>query len=95
MREPPKLWNDWLQKALDCCGFKASHEAQAVYYGHGMTITVYVDDVLFFGPSEPDMETVITELQDTVLDSNEKRVVMAQSTTFWASTSRNLKEKSS
>ena len=29
-----------------------------------MAIAVYVDDVLFFGPSEKDMEAVITELQD-------------------------------
>ena len=31
-----------------------------------MAIAVYVDDVLFFGPSEKDMETVITGLQDGV-----------------------------
>jgi hypothetical protein len=40
-----------------------SHEDPGVYYGRGMAIVVYVDDVLFFGPAEAEMEKVITELQ--------------------------------
>jgi Reverse transcriptase (RNA-dependent DNA polymerase) len=63
MREAPKLWSYFLEKALKCCDFHPSHEDPGIYYGHGMAIAVYVDDVLFFGPSESDMETVITEIQ--------------------------------
>ena len=63
MREAPKLWSDFLEKALKRCDFHPSHEDPGIYYGRGMAIAVYVDDVLFFGPSESDMETVITELQ--------------------------------
>ena len=63
MRDAPKLWNDWLQKALDHCGFKASHEDLGIYYGHAIAIAVYVDDVLLFGPSEQEIEKVLQELQ--------------------------------
>lgn len=63
MKEAPKLWNNHLSKALDRCGFKSSNEDLAVYYGRGMAIVVYVDDVLFFGPDESEMEKVINELQ--------------------------------
>ena len=64
MCEALKLWNDWLQKALTCSSLQPSHEDPGIYYGQGMVIAVYVDDVLFFGPSEADMEKVINELQD-------------------------------
>ena len=64
MREAPKLWGDWLAKALERAGFTPSQEDPGIHYGRGMAIAVYVDDVLFFGPSEPEMEKVIVELQD-------------------------------
>ena len=63
MREAPKLWNDHLEKGLKRCNFKPSHEDPGIYYGRGMAIAVYVDDVLFFGPDEEMMEKVIEELQ--------------------------------
>ena len=63
MREAPKLWSDFLEKGLHRCGFQPSHEDPGVYYGRGMAIVVYVDDVLFFGPTETEMEKVINELQ--------------------------------
>ena len=64
MREAPKLWNDWLSKALVRAGFVSSTEDPGIFYGRGMAIAVYVDDVLFFGPSEAEMEKVISELQE-------------------------------
>ena len=63
MKEAPKLWGDHLSKALDRCGFKPANEDLAVYYGRGMVIVVFVDDVLFFGLDESEMEKVINELQ--------------------------------
>ena len=63
MKEAPKLWNDFLQKALIKGQFTVSEEDAGVYYGSGMTITVYVDDVLFFGPPEAEMEDVINEFE--------------------------------
>jgi len=63
MREAPKLWADHLEKGLIKSRFASSHEDPGIYYGQGMAIAVYVDDVLFFGPDADAMETVITELQ--------------------------------
>ena len=63
MKEAPKLWGDFLSKALDRASFHPANEDLGVYYGRGMAIVVYVDDVLFFGPDESEMERVIQELQ--------------------------------
>ena len=63
MRDAPKLWNDFLEKGLRRAQFTPSHEDPGVYYGRGMAIVVYVDDVLFFGPDGDAMEVVINELQ--------------------------------
>jgi hypothetical protein len=63
MHEAPKLWSDYLEKGLRKSGFKPSHEDLGIYYGRGMAIAVYVDDVLFFGPDADEMEAVINELQ--------------------------------
>jgi Reverse transcriptase (RNA-dependent DNA polymerase) len=65
MHEAPKLWHDHLEKGLIKARFTPSTEDPAVYYGKGMAIAVYVDDVLFFGPDADAMEAVITELQDS------------------------------
>jgi Reverse transcriptase (RNA-dependent DNA polymerase) len=62
-QEVPKLCTDFLEKALKKCQFVPSHEDAMIYYGCDMAIAVYVDDVLFFGPSEADMETIIDEIQ--------------------------------
>jgi len=63
MKEAPKLWNDFLQKAMIKGQFTVSEEDAGVYYGRGMAIAVYVNDVLFFGPSEADMEDVMNEFE--------------------------------
>ena len=63
LREAPKLWVDWLGKGLDSAGFKPSKDDPGVFYGRGMAIAVYVDDVLFFGPDESEMKKVIADLQ--------------------------------
>ena len=63
MRKAPKLWNDFLEKGLRKAKFTPSHEDPGIYYGRGMALAVYVDDVLFFGPDGNEMESVINELQ--------------------------------
>ena len=63
LKEAPKLWGDFLAGALERQGFEATSQDPAVFLGNGMTIAVYVDDVLFYGPDESKMEEVITNLQ--------------------------------
>ena len=63
LREAPKLWSDHLAKALLRAGFKQSANDPGVYYGRGMALAVYVDDVLLFGPCAKEMSKVIKDLQ--------------------------------
>jgi len=63
-RDAPKLWSDHLKRGLLRANLHPSAEDPAIYLGRGMAIAVYVDDVLFFGPDEAEMEKVINELQD-------------------------------
>ena len=56
----PKLWADWLAKGLDKAGFVPSEDDPGIFYGRGMALAVYVDDVLFFGHVESGMKKVIT-----------------------------------
>jgi hypothetical protein len=73
MREAPKLWSDYLEKGLCHSGFSPSHEDPDIYYGRGMAIVVYVDDVLFFGPNADEMETVIQELQSNGFELKQEK----------------------
>ena len=63
LKDAPQLWADYLAKGLDRCGFVASDDDPGVFLGRGMAIVTYVDDVLFFGPDEDEMEKGIDELQ--------------------------------
>ena len=63
MREAPRLWHDHLAKALVKAGFRQSPHDSGVFYDKGMALAIYVDDVLFFGPSAEAMDPVIKELQ--------------------------------
>ena len=63
LKDAPKLWSDYLAKALIANGMKPSAHDPAVYLGHGMAIAVYVDDLLFFGPDEGKMEELIENFQ--------------------------------
>ena len=65
LKEAPKLWSDWLAKWLIKLNFKVSTHDPGIFYGRGMALVVYVDDVLLFGPDESEMEKVLKELQLT------------------------------
>ncbi len=64
LREAPKLWHDWLEKGLVRAGFTVSTYDPGIYYGRGMALVVYVDDVLLFGPDENEMQKVLEDLRE-------------------------------
>ena len=68
LREAPKLWADWLAKGLADVGFKPSDNDPGIFYGRGMVLVVYVDDVLLLGPDESEMEKVLAELRANKFD---------------------------
>ena len=59
----PKLWADFLAKGLFNAGFKPSDHDPGIFYGRGMVLAVYVDDVLLFGPDSKEIDKVLKELQ--------------------------------
>ena len=63
LREAPKLWADFLAKGLYKAGFKPSDHDPGIYYGRGLVLAVYGDDVLLFGPNADEMDKVLEELQ--------------------------------
>ena len=71
LKEAPKLWHDWLAKALVCAGFTSSSHDPENFFGKGMSLAVYVDDVLFFGHDVDETEKVFNKLQ---LDDFELKV---------------------
>lgn len=68
LREAPKLWADWLAKGLADVGFTPSDNDPGIFYGRGMALIVYMDDVLLLGPDESEMEKVLAELHDWNFD---------------------------
>ena len=68
LKEAPKLWADWLAKGLNDIGFKASDHDPGIFYGRGMALVVYVDDVLLLGPNEDEMEKVLAQLRSNGFD---------------------------
>ena len=63
LREAPKLWHDFLAQGIKNAGFEPSKSDPGVFYGRGMAIAVYVDDVLFFGPNAAEMKQVVQDLK--------------------------------
>ena len=63
LKDAPKLWADWLSGALEDLGMTPSTHDPGIFYGKGMAIAVYVDDLLFYGPDEEEMEKLVTALQ--------------------------------
>ena len=63
LREAPKLWHGFLEKGLKKAQFLPSDNDPGIYFGRGMCLVVYVDDVLLFGPDEKEMDKVLSELQ--------------------------------
>ena len=63
LRKAPKLWHDFLEKGLLKAGFRPSCFDPGIYFGRGMALVVYVDDVLLFGPDEKEMQKVLEDLK--------------------------------
>jgi hypothetical protein len=62
--QAPRTWYHHLQKGLHQLDFPVSDLDPGMYYGRGMILITYVDDVLFFGPDLKAIEKVITELEN-------------------------------
>jgi hypothetical protein len=62
--QAPRTWHHHLQKGLHQLDFRVSELDPIMYYGRGMILITYVDNVLFFGPDLKAIEKVITKLEN-------------------------------
>ena len=63
--QAPLYWYNHLKNALENKGFKASKQEPCMFYGRGMVVLCYVDDCLFFGPDQGQIDEFIKELKDS------------------------------
>jgi hypothetical protein len=61
--QAPRCWYKHLQSGLSKLGFTESAIEKGVYYGRGITLVTYVDDVLFFGPDDKIINQTISDLE--------------------------------
>ena len=59
-----RVWVLFLSKGLRAIGFKQSAIDECVFYRGSTIFLVYVDDGLFFAPTDEDIDRVIDELRD-------------------------------
>ncbi len=65
LSQAPFYWYNHLRKALEdkTVGFVKSKLDDCIFYGHGIIVLVYVDDVLFFGPNLGEIDKRIKALE--------------------------------
>ena len=63
LAQSPRSWYYCLREALESLGFKTSAVEPGVFFGHGMTVVCWVDDCLFFGPNQKQINFIIKEIR--------------------------------
>jgi len=63
-RQASRVWVLFLSKGLRAIGFKQSAIDECVFYRGSTIFLVYVDDGLFFAPTDEEIDKVIDELRD-------------------------------
>ena len=63
MVDSPRNWWLHVSAGLEHVGFKPSDNDPGIYFGHGMVLILYVDDVLLVGPDESKMNKVFQDLK--------------------------------
>ena len=62
--DSPRTWWKHLSVGLKELGFEPSPTDPGIYYGRGMVLALYVDDLLAFCPNNNEITKVFKELQD-------------------------------
>ncbi len=63
MVDSPRIWWLHVKKGIEKAGFRPSENDPGIYFGNGMVLILYVDDLLAFGPDAEAIEKVITKLK--------------------------------
>lgn len=73
LKQSPKTWFEHLRsKLMDECGFQQSPNDPCLFYTGSVICVVYVDDCLFFSPTEQGIKDIFAKMVDCGLDFNEE-----------------------
>lgn len=61
--DAPMYWYNHLVTKMDMVGLKPSPLDPCMFYGRGMIMLSYVDDCLFFGPDQKEIDKVIQDIK--------------------------------
>jgi hypothetical protein len=75
--QAPKCWNEHLNDIILNLGYVVSSCDPCLYYGRGIILLAYVDDVLLFGKNKNVLEEALKDIQKTKLDFTEEKDVFA------------------
>ena len=63
MVDAPRYWYLHLKEGLHKLGFQQSENDPGIYFGRGMVLILYVDDLLVCGPDKEQIEQVFVDLE--------------------------------
>ncbi len=63
MVDSPRNWWLHISAGLDHIGFTPSANDPGIWFGHGMVLILYVDDILLVGPDESEMSEIFKNLK--------------------------------
>jgi hypothetical protein len=63
--QAPMYWFNFLKAKFESVGLMQSELDPCLFYGRGVIALCYVDDCLFWGPDESEIDKIISELQAT------------------------------
>lgn len=73
LKQSPKTWFEHLRsKLMDECGFQQSPNDPCLFYTGSVICVVYVDDCLFFSPTEQGIKDIFVKMVACGLDFNEE-----------------------
>jgi Reverse transcriptase (RNA-dependent DNA polymerase) len=73
LKQSPKTWFEHLRsKLMEECGFKQSPNDPCLFYTDHVVCVVYVDDCLFFSPTEQGIQDIFVKMVTCGLDFNEE-----------------------
>eukprot|EP00957_Ditylum_brightwellii_P209041 15359992-Ditylum_brightwellii.AAC.1 len=74
-RQAGKVWADFLKKGLKEIGFQPSAVDECLWYRDGVIFMFYVDDGIFVGPIQADINQAIADLRGRSFEIEEKGTI--------------------
>lgn len=73
LKQSPKTWFEYLRaKLVDECGFEQSPNDPCLFHTGTVICVVYVDDCLFFSPTEQGIDDIFVKMRRSELDFNKE-----------------------